>query len=205
MKTELCIAKGVTAIIGSGGKTSLLARLCQELPGTVILCTSTRIFPFEALPLVTEPLETLPYDKLCVGTYAEHGKLAAPVQSFEELSKLSDYVLVEADGSRGLPFKAHLDHEPVIPPCAVQTIQVVGTWALGKPISEVVHRPERFAELAGASMDDPVTPELAAKVINAEALCDRVLLNGPDNAETRRLAELLDVPAIISNVTGAPV
>lgn len=200
MKAELGIQKGVTAVIGSGGKTSLLGKLCHELPGTVILCTSTRIFPFEDLPLVTEAVENLPFDKVCVGTHAEHGKLSAPVQSFEELSGLSDYVLVEADGSRGLPFKAHLSHEPVIPPCAVQIIQVVGTWALGKPISEAAHRPERFAELAGASVETAVTPELAAKVINTEALCDLVLLNGPDNAETRRLAALLDVPSIIVNI-----
>ena len=200
MKDKLCIKKGVTAVIGSGGKTSFLRRLCRELPGTVILCTSTRIYPFEDVPLVTEAVETLPFDKVCMGTFTEHGKLTAPAQSFEELSGLADYVLVEADGSKGLPFKAHLSHEPVIPACAHQTVQVVGTWALGKPVREAVHRPERFLELTGASMDDPVTAELAAKVINAEALCDRVLLNGLDNAETRRLAELLDVPSVIVNM-----
>ena len=55
----LGVEKGVTAVIGSGGKTGLLAKLCQELPGTVILCTSTRIYPFD-LPLITERVETLP-------------------------------------------------------------------------------------------------------------------------------------------------
>ena len=201
---ELCraleIRRGVTAVIGSGGKTGLLARLCRELPGTVILCTSTRIYPFDGVPLVTGPVETLPYDRFCAGTWAENGKLAAPQQSFEELSRLADYVLVEADGSRGLPFKAHLAHEPVIPACADQTVQVVGTWALGRPVGEAVHRPERFIELCGGTVETPVTPEMAAKVLNAEALCGRVLLNGPDGAGSRRLAELLDVPAIIFNV-----
>jgi probable selenium-dependent hydroxylase accessory protein YqeC len=192
----LGVETGVTAVIGSGGKTTLLEKLCQELPGTVILCTSTRIYPFD-LPLITERVETLPFDKVCMGIPAEHGKLAAPVQSFAELAKLADYVLVEADGSRHLPFKAHLSHEPVIPACARQTIQVVGTWALGRPVSQAVHRPERFMELSGCAMDDPVTPENLAKVLNAENLADLILLNGPENTE---LQKLLQMPSVTVSI-----
>ena len=40
------------SVIGSGGKTTLLRRLAQRLPGTVILTTSTHMFPFPDLPLV---------------------------------------------------------------------------------------------------------------------------------------------------------
>ena len=36
--------KGVTAVIGSGGKATLLRILAEELSGTVILTTSTHIF-----------------------------------------------------------------------------------------------------------------------------------------------------------------
>ena len=154
---QLEIRKGVTAIIGSGGKTSLMLRLCRDLPGTVIVCTSTRIFPPEELPLVTEPIRELPFEKLCAGVPAEQGKLAAPVQSFEELAALADYVLVEADGSKGLPLKAHLDHEPVIPSCANQTIQVLGLSGIGRPIREAAHRPEVYASLCGADPSEIAT------------------------------------------------
>ena len=37
----LGIKKGVTAVIGSGGKSTLLHTLAQELPGRILLCTST--------------------------------------------------------------------------------------------------------------------------------------------------------------------
>ena len=39
------IGKGVTAVIGSGGKTSLIEQLAQELQsrGTVLICTTTKI------------------------------------------------------------------------------------------------------------------------------------------------------------------
>lgn len=205
----LQIRRGVTAVIGSGGKTSLLARLCRELPGTVIVCTSTHIFPAEGLPLVTEPMDALPVPKLCAGTPAEHGKLTAPVQSFETLATLADYVLVEADGSKGLPLKAHLDHEPVIPSCADQVIQVVGVSGLGRPIGQAAHRPERFAALCGAQVTDIATIERIAAVLNTEALADRYVLNQADDLEERKwamsLADRLHRPAEITCLAGGPL
>lgn len=206
LSTLLEIRRGVTALIGSGGKTSLMLRLCRELPGTVIVCTSTHIFPAEDLPLVTEPMTMLPARKICAGTWAENGKLTAPVQSFEELAVLADYVLVEADGSKGLPLKAHLAHEPVIPACANQTIQVLGLTGLGRRICDAAHRPERYAELCGAAVNDLATVERAARVLNTEALADRYVLNQADDLEEqkwgRTLAALLERPAILTKLKG---
>lgn len=208
MRGNLCrlleIEKGVTAIIGSGGKTSLMLRLCRELPGTVIVCTSTHILPPEDLPLVTGAMEELPFPKLCAGTYTENGKLTAPVQSFEKLARLADYVLVEADGSRGLPLKAHLSHEPVIPTCANQTIQVLGLSGIGRPICEKAHRPERYAALCGARTTDLATLERAAEVLNTEALADRYVLNQADDLEEQKwgmsLSALLNKPAVLTKL-----
>lgn len=206
LSTLLEIRRGVTALIGSGGKTSLMLRLCRELPGTVIVCTSTHIFPAEDLPLVTEPMTMLPARKICAGTLAENGKLTAPVQSFEELAVLADYVLVEADGSKGLPLKAHLAYEPVIPACANQTIQVLGLTGLGRRICDAAHRPERYAELCGAAVNDLATVERAARVLNTEALADRYVLNQADDLEEqkwgRTLAALLERPAILTKLKG---
>ena len=208
VKIDLCrrleIRKGVTAIIGSGGKTSLINRLCRELPGTVIVCTSTHIFPAEGLPLFTAPLNALPCEKLCVGTPAPQGKLTAPQQSFEELAQLADFVLVEADGSRHLPLKAHLEQEPVIPTCANQVIQVVGISGIGCPIQQVVHRPERFAQLCGASVTDIATLERVSTVLNTEALADRYVLNQADDEEEHKwglsLSFLLQKPSVITSL-----
>ena len=201
---QLKIQKGVTAIIGSGGKTSLMLRLCRELPGTVIVCTSTHIFSPADLPLYTEPLTAMPVSKLCVGTPTEYGKLTAPVQSFEVLAELADYVLVEADGSKHLPLKAHAPHEPVIPACANQVIQVLGISGVGRPILQAAHRSERYAQLCGAEVTDIATLERAAKVLNAEALADRYVLNQADDLEERKwamsLAALLERPAVITSL-----
>ena len=149
----LGLRPGVTAVIGSGGKTSLLRRLAEELPGTVLLCTTTHIRPFEEYPLLTAPTPEdirkalTAHRVLCLGTPCENGKLTAPSLSVETLATLADYVLVEADGSRQLPLKAHEAHEPVIPAVSRQVICVVGASGFGKPIRESVHRPEQFCAL----------------------------------------------------------
>ncbi|MFR7894749.1 MAG: selenium cofactor biosynthesis protein YqeC [Dysosmobacter sp.] len=126
---------------------------------------------------------------LCLGTPCENSKLTAPSLSVETLATLSDYVLVEADGSRQLPLKAHEAHEPVIPAVSRQVICVVGASGFGKPIRESVHRPERFCALTGAAASDPVTPEQAAKAILAERLCDTMFLNQIDTEAQRPLAD----------------
>ena len=63
------------------------------------------------------------------------GKLAEPRAAFSDLVRLADYVLVEADGAKRLPLKAHAEHEPVIPACAGRTVCMVGVDGLGAPPS----------------------------------------------------------------------
>jgi molybdenum cofactor cytidylyltransferase len=77
------------------------------------------------------------------------------------------FLLIEADGSRQRPLKAPADHEPVIPDFVDMVVVLVGLSGLGKPVREDwVHRPERFAELAGGTLGDPVTAEDLARVLN---------------------------------------
>lgn len=186
---RLGVPCGVTAVIGSGGKTTLLRTLSRELPGTVILTTTTHILPFEGVPLLTAPTEdevraTLARSRvLCLGTPAPEGKLTAPSLPFSLLEQLADYVLVEADGSRRLPLKAHAPHEPVIPANAQRVVLVVGADGFGKPIRDVCHRSERYAALCGVSENALVTPELEAALILAEGLGDRVYINKVETAE----------------------
>ena len=186
---KLHIEPGITAVIGSGGKTTLLARLAEELQGTVVLATSTRILPFPGISTASCP--PLPGRVSCVGEPVDGGKLAAPTCGFEILSAAADHVVVEADGSRGLPLKAHAPWEPVIPEGAAQTILVVGASGFGRPVGSVVHRPEIFCALAGCTPDDAATPELVARAIRSEALADRLLINQADTPELMRLAREL--------------
>lgn len=205
----LGVSPGATSVIGSGGKTSLLEALARELPGTVVLATTTHIMPFEGVPLVTsadadDVRAALAESRVvCVGAQGEkNGKLAAPSLGIERLAALADHVLVEADGAHRLPLKAHAPWEPVVPACSARTVLVLGASGLGRPVRDVVHRPEVFCELAGCAPEDSATPELVARAANAEALADVALVNQADVAPeaARELAVLLAVPACVGSL-----
>lgn len=221
MKLSACldIRPGVTAVIGGGGKTTLLRVLGEELAeagNRVLLCASTKILPFAGLENLTAPSEEALAEALekrrlvCAGSPVPGtGKLTAPPVPMARLAALADYVLVEADGSAGRPMKAHAPHEPVIPAEANQTVLVIGASGFGQPIFQAAHRPERYAALAGVSLDAEVTPEIAAAVIDAEGFADRVLVNQVETAEqiaaARRLEELLACPVLSSALKGEGV
>ena len=170
----LGVKRGVTALIGGGGKTTLMYTLAEELRqrGTVVVTTSTHIQRPEQYPVLTAADDVAAalaeHGAVCVASESPEGKLCAPALSFEALAALADFVLVEADGSKRLPQKAHAPHEPVIPPNARRTVYVVGADGFGHPIRQVCHRPERYAALCGAAEDDIVTPALEAAVLHAE-------------------------------------
>ena len=99
------------------------------------------------------------------------------------LTRLADYVLVEADGSRRLPLKAHAPHEPVIPPEAKRVLCVVGARGFGRPIREAVHRPEVFCALTGSKPGDTASPENVMQALAAEGLSRTFLLTGATDAQ----------------------
>ena len=195
LASTLKIEPGITAIIGSGGKSTLLKTLGLELMragGRVLLCTTTHMFPVAGVPWdgSSRRLGAAPWKpgalhvpgctcEACAGMRRgsicqagvldpETGKLSAPAEPLNELAQRFDYVLAEADGSKRLPLKAHAAWEPVIPAATANVVWIVGALGLGKPINEAVHRPELFCERCGCELTDIATPERVAQVLNAE-------------------------------------
>ena len=211
--TSFRVTANCVSVIGSGGKTTFLRYLSDRLPGTVILTTSTHIWPFPDIPLVDaasgdrdlvrqELCSALARGRIvCLGKSEPSGKLADPSQVilFEDLLSLADHVLVEADGAAGRPLKAHRPWEPVIPSCSGLTVCLVGASGIGKPVAEACHCPDLFASLAGISPDEPVREEHIAAVLNRENLADCYLVNQADTlgdpASARRLCDLISKDA----------
>lgn len=193
----LKIEKGVTAIIGSGGKTTLLRTLSGELPGRVLLCTSTHFQGYADLPTVLDPTEAdlrkalAAHPIVCAAGRSPTGKLVDCGLPYETLADLADFVLVEADGSRRRPLKAHALHEPVIPPCTRQVICVVGLSGLHRPVSEVIHRPELFCPLASCTPEDEATPERVARALVQEHLADTYFLNQAESSSALQDAKII--------------
>lgn len=187
----LGIQRGITAIIGSGGKTTLMLALARELSqkDRVIVSTSTHIYPPNGMPVLSgsceeeirQALRTHP--AVCVGTASQNGKLRKLECSFSKMTELADFVLVEADGSRGHPIKAHGPWEPVIPPGSNQVILLVGADGFGKPLGDVCHRSEIFASLSGLNVDSCLLPRHVAEVIQAEGFAQKIIINKVETPE----------------------
>lgn len=195
----LKIKKGVTAVIGSGGKTSLIYKLAEEFSknSKVIICTTTQIFkPDHIITLISPSEEDIKrafekYNCICIGSENEKGKLIIPNIKFSVLMNYAEYIIAEADGSKGLPLKAHEVYEPVIPKESVETIVVLGIKGIGKSIKEVCHRPELYANILKTSVNTVVTPEMAAVVLNYEEFGDLFVINQVENKDDIINAEIL--------------
>lgn len=210
----LTIRPGITALIGGGGKTTAMYTLARELSedATVVCTTTTHIYPPSHLPVLDGKNDgklacALGWCRcVCVGVPTPEGKLSAPPFSPYRLAELARYVLVEADGSRGLPVKAHLAHEPVIPDLTGLTLGLAGASGFGRPVREAVHRWERFCALTGAGPEDPVTAENLARLLLAEGLEDKLFINQAESAgameEARRLAAMLPRPVFAGSMQG---
>lgn len=218
------IPRGVSSIIGSGGKTSLMHALSLILSkkGKVLLSTSTHIYPFshceniivresdspeKILSLVKEGFSK--ENILCLGAEGREGKLSKAPISFSALESTCDYLLLEADGSKRLPAKAHNEREPQIPKESNLTILVFGASALNKEIRLVVHRPEIFRALFSPAPPEEslLSKEILAEALQKEGLGDIVLVNQADSIEKKErenlrsfLEETLQKPVFLSSL-----
>ncbi len=175
----------VVTIVGGGGKTTTLFRLGRELHprGGTVITTTTHIM----VPPPDPDLETVmgsEPDTMLAGCRAALARGRVPVlgsrltpegrlggvapEVVDVCAAQADlaYLTVEADGSAHKPFKAPLEYEPVVPRSTTLLVAVVGVDALGQPLDgEHIHRPQRVAELSGATLGEPVTAETIARVM----------------------------------------
>jgi molybdenum cofactor cytidylyltransferase len=168
----------LVAIVGAGGKTTIMGILADELgsAGTrTIRTTTTKMGADQAAEPVCwsdDPSAVqrmlAPGVPLCVLVGTAGGKVTGLEPSAVDalfLSTSADYIIVEADGARSLSIKAPADHEPVIPELSTTVIVVMGADALGEPIESVAHRVDRITALSGLSGKDVLTPSDAAAIL----------------------------------------
>ncbi len=206
----------VVALVGGGGKTTLMYRLAEELASAgrrVLVTTTTKIYP--PLPdqvdwAIAEEDDDLRLAHVA-GMLRNHaivaalsgpgseGKMNGVSPAWVERAAVeagADYVLVEADGAARRPIKAPAGHEPVIPTCATVVVAVIGLDALGAPLdAEHAHRPDRIAELTGLVPGEPLTAEAIARLAtHAEGLAK----GAPPGARHEYVLNKVDGPQEVS-------
>lgn len=193
--------KQVIAVVGAGGKTTTINHLAKELVSLgkrVVITTTTHMYlPTECGVLVEDQDEVLSVlgDKglVVVGTPCEEGKITKVSESFFEwLRTISDYILVEADGSKRLPIKVPDKHEPVLPVATDWVIVVAGLSCLNHPLKACCHRFKLAMELLNNEETSKVTPENVAKLLS-KGYCSKmpipykILLNQCEREEANRM------------------
>ncbi len=174
------------AIVGGGGKTTILFRLAAEavVAGhTAVVGGTTRFTPPRsgiAPPLlvvaegadpsaaVVVALRDSPSLTIATGRGDKGRWLPLSVAQADALADLPELALLalEADGSRNRPFKAPGVGEPVIPLSTTLVLAVVGLDVIGRPLTdEWVHRPQRVAALSELRPGEPITPDAVARVL----------------------------------------
>ena len=151
----------VAAIIGSGGKTTLLLQLARENCDRQVLVSTTtkmRRAEVERLAAMEGDGRTQFAPTVLHGDYAGEKITAPSMARLMVASADAALTLLECDGSKGRPFKGWADYEPVVPDFVTVTIGVMPLWALGLPVGETyVHRVEQFCRISGAVPGKAVT------------------------------------------------
>ena len=147
----------ILAIIGGGGKTTSMCAIAQSLKeSAVLMTTTTHIFP--VAPPVSRELLLDPDESQLQKALSRPGVVCAGVpedkNGVQRLCPLSavllhhaaaqaDWVVCETDGANCRPLKLHRATEPVMPDNTDLCLVVIGLSALGKPVSETIHRYDR--------------------------------------------------------------
>ena len=170
----------LVALVGGGGKSTLLFGLGSELAGArrnVVLTTTTKMGRFQiratdrvcssADPECLRAAWAAGAPALLLTGGDEHKVTGPAPEAVDELFALADvdYIVVEADGSHGMPLKAPAHYEPVIPAASTLVVVLMGIDAVGGRLESVVHRLPEAQRLSGLSPDHPMEPEDCAEIL----------------------------------------
>ncbi len=175
------------AIVGSGGKATLMYRLAGEAVDrgyAVITTSTTHLHPPTSKqtrgfyvtgetpdwPALVPPALKTRRHVTVLGARPRPDKLKGlDAEELEQLREVCapELLLIKADGARARLFKAPGNHEPVVPAETTRGVVVASLKSVGIPLDErQVHRPELVAKLTGLGPDTPVTPEVIAGVVS---------------------------------------
>lgn len=177
----------VVALVGAGGKTSMLVSLGYELAevGWRVLATTTTRIGEDQLELFPCSMTTdVGSNEISAALTKEHfvflystiddGKAMGvqPTLIAHLIDAVdSDVILIEADGSRRFPLKAPFPHEPVIPPETSLVIPIASMSALGQPLDDDhVYNAHAMIERYGFPHGSRIKSPWIAQVIRDEEL-----------------------------------
>jgi probable selenium-dependent hydroxylase accessory protein YqeC len=178
-------AREHVALVGAGGKTTLMFALASELRQKgerLITCTTTKVWHEQALQAPSVVFAGTDYSwaeklkaGLATGGHVFLGRSLIGSRKVDGIApSLADklfqelginYLLVEADGSAGRPVKAPAPHEPVVPKSVTEVVAVLGLEAIGRKLEpEIVFRPDLVANVTGLCLGEELSVDALSRL-----------------------------------------
>ena len=162
----------VIAIVGSGGKTTLLKQMAETYrsQGKKLFITTTTHMYIEKDTTLSDDasiiIHKLESDGYVMAGIPEGEKIAPlSIKTYNTVCSYADVVLVEADGSQHMPVKYPSTNEPVIPDNVDEIIIVTGLHGLNRPAIEVCHRLNLVKQCLGIEDHTLITLEHMIKLL----------------------------------------
>lgn len=159
----------VISVAGAGGKTTYIRNKAKEYldQGKKVLITTTthmvlsEIRCDSTLEDIRGHIETRGWSLAgCAALHKGIEKMGGLEQHIlDEAILLVDVVLIEADGSRRLPFKVPKAWEPVIHPSTTKIVIMTGLSATRKPIMECCYNWEEICRVLHKAPEEYLTRE----------------------------------------------
>ena len=184
------IQRGITSLIGSGGKTTAMAILAKELrpKGRVLLTTTTHILSIENYPIIntyrknlSEILSAFQHQKEqdiivlgeCNTDKKEEKEGISNLYHLKEINNKLEY--------KGTTFINGINHDKN----KKIEYNIIGASGFFQRADQVCHRLPLFQEILRSkgiflNSEGMITPSMVATVLECERLCDQVFVNQMD-------------------------
>ncbi len=170
------------ALVGAGGKTTLINRLTESLrKKKKILVSSTTTFIKPGI--TTYDFMDYAYHKdydigvidrpgiyiIGKGKSIDDLVIGLETHDIENIANKFDHSIIECDFSNGRPLKGFRDHEPRIPSTTDITIGVLDIQSLGLVVNSAnIHHLDKYLELTGSDIGSLVTIGHLTTIVNHE-------------------------------------
>lgn len=165
----------IVSVVGSGGKTTFIYNLAEELKDEkVLISTTTKMFCPEENQIdyffsssESDELNIKKGRTFIMGEKLNNNKVSGDISLIKKYSSSFDYILLESDGSKRKPLKGWNDTEPVILNGTTKTIGIIPLHIVGEKITEEnIHRIEIFNNIFKTKIGNEITLDIIVEIIN---------------------------------------
>lgn len=170
----------VISVVGAGGKTTYIRNKAREYLNQgykVLITTTTHMAMSEigcdsTLDEIRSHLDERNWSLAGQPVIHKgiHKMASLEPQILEQAIPLADVILIEADGSRKLPFKAPKPWEPVIHPATTKIVIMAGLAATRKPIEACCYNWEDICRIIKKTPKDFLTKNDMREVVKKSYL-----------------------------------